>query len=115
MSNIRHDVGSVSPGRVRDVSVLGSTSTATIFNMQNTGNIILVAAGENGRKGTGVSFAASSDVVTPARDVGVTGSCRCTAFCGRVGANSNLGPAFSSRVVRGFGSNSSPIHFPDIS
>lgn len=41
-------VHSFSPGSVRAVRVLGSTSTNTVCNSHTTGNIIVVAAGGNG-------------------------------------------------------------------
>lgn len=112
ISKIRQDVASVSPGRVRDIAILGSTSTATIFNVHNTGNIVLVAAGHNGRKGPGVSFSASTDVLRPAGVIRRTGSCRCTAFCGRLVGGSKRSRIFSPAVIRGFHARSSPVHFP---
>lgn len=57
ISNVRHSFGSMSIGRVRSVSMLGSTSTATICNIGNTGNIVLLAAGHKLRRGPRVSFA----------------------------------------------------------
>lgn len=58
VSNMRRrSFSRLSTGRVRDLSMLGSTSSATMCNVHNTGNIVLVAAGENGRKGPGVSIA----------------------------------------------------------
>lgn len=57
ISNFRIDgVGSVPPNSVRDVSILGSTSSATVCKTGNTGNIVLIAAGDNGTKGARVSF-----------------------------------------------------------
>lgn len=49
MSNIRIDnVSSVPTSGVRDVSILGSTTSATVCNTHNTGNMVLIAAGKNG-------------------------------------------------------------------
>lgn len=54
MSKIRRPNFRMSPGRVRDVSMLGSTST-TVCKIGTNGNIMLVAAGGNTRKGTRVA------------------------------------------------------------
>lgn len=35
------------PGRVSGVDILGSNSTATLCNSHTTGNIVMMAAGEN--------------------------------------------------------------------
>lgn len=45
ISKMRSAVDDISPGSVRGVSVLGSTTTSTVCNMHTTGNIVLVAAG----------------------------------------------------------------------
>lgn len=45
------DLGSIVPDRIRSISMLGSTTSTTVCNSQTTGNIVLVAAGGNGRKG----------------------------------------------------------------
>lgn len=50
----KNALGSVGPGSVRSVRVLGSTSTATVCNAGNTGNIVLVAAGHNASNGPAV-------------------------------------------------------------
>lgn len=48
-------VSRVGPTRVRSVSILGSTSSATVCNSQKTGNIIVVAAGHtHGRTGLSI-------------------------------------------------------------
>lgn len=58
ISNIRMkaSVSFLGPGSMRSVRVLGSTSTATVCNAHNTGNIVVVAAGGNNGKGTGIGF-----------------------------------------------------------
>lgn len=54
----RSNVSALSPTRVRAVSILGSTSTATVCNTHNTGNMIMVAAGGNdgSNNGTAIAF-----------------------------------------------------------
>lgn len=53
-------VGFLGPRSVRSVRMLGSPSSLTVFNMHNTGNMVVVAAGGTGRKraeiGVGASF-----------------------------------------------------------
>lgn len=44
------------PSSVRDMGILGSTSSTTVCNSHTTGNIVLVAAGGNTRNGTGMSL-----------------------------------------------------------
>lgn len=49
--------GALDPGSVRDVSMLGSTSSASVCNTHTTGNIIIVASGQNLTvSGTGVAL-----------------------------------------------------------
>lgn len=55
VSNIRSAVDDISPGSVRGVSVLGSTTTSTVCNIHTTGNIVLVAAGGNSHNHTVIS------------------------------------------------------------
>lgn len=47
VSNICNSVGVISPTSVRSVRILGSTSTTTVCNSHTTGNIMLIAAGNN--------------------------------------------------------------------
>lgn len=120
ISNIRHSFCRVSPGRVRDIAMLGSTSTATMFNIQNTGNMVLMAAHHNGRNGTGVSIGSSINVRVPAHVLRVTSDCACTALEGRVVAGSGPGTArgslmFSGCTIRQFELGSSPVVCPDVS
>lgn len=58
VSNMIHDSISfhgLSPSSVRSVSVLGSTSTATICNSHTSGNVIRMIAGDNGTNEVDVS------------------------------------------------------------
>lgn len=49
VSNVpKISVSVITPSSVRDVSILHSTSTATVCNSGTTGNIVVVAAGGNG-------------------------------------------------------------------
>lgn len=45
-SPCNNSLGSVGPTSMRDVAMLGSTSSATLCNTHNNGNIVLVAAGD---------------------------------------------------------------------
>lgn len=56
VSNMTNNsVGTLGPTSVRHVSILGSTTSYTVCNSDNTGNIVLVAAGRNGMKGISMS------------------------------------------------------------
>lgn len=54
----RSTVTNLGPTSVRDVAMLGSTTTATVCNTHTTGNIVIVAAGGNGTNGPRVAFSA---------------------------------------------------------
>lgn len=54
------NVSGLGPSSVRDVGVLGNPTTTTLCNDSTTGNIIVVAAGGNGRKHTDVDFGADA-------------------------------------------------------
>lgn len=56
VSNVPKDCDRIGPSSVRDISMLGSTSSATVCNSTKTGNMIVVAAGHKGRKGTAMGF-----------------------------------------------------------
>lgn len=49
-------LGSVPASSVRSVRILGSTSSATVCNSHNTGNIVVMAAGGNGDNGASITF-----------------------------------------------------------
>lgn len=69
-------VGHVGVGSVRDVSILGSTTSSTICNSHTTGNIVLVAAGNNsGRTGSGIACGNSCTLSDPMR------FCSCLTSC----------------------------------
>lgn len=61
---------SVGPGSVRSVRILGSTDSATVCNTHTNGNIVVIAAGQNGDKTTGMRCSKSTSMRR------VTGSCR---------------------------------------
>lgn len=81
---------------VRSVRILGSTSTATVCNSHNTGNIVVIAAGRKARKGTIIGFATDRKFRFGGDDFRVTGTARCTALLGRTLIGANKGPGFSS-------------------
>lgn len=57
ISNFRiSGVGSVPPASVTSVSMLGSTSVATVCKTGNNGNMIIIAAGSTGTKGVRMDF-----------------------------------------------------------
>lgn len=55
---VRSTLAGVSVGSVRGVSVLGSTSSATVCKTQNSGNVVLVAAGSKGGNGARIACGA---------------------------------------------------------
>lgn len=55
VSNMTNSVGGLGPTSVRHVSMLGSTTSYTVCNSTTTGNIVLMAAGRNGRNGVRMS------------------------------------------------------------
>lgn len=55
VSNLSNGVSSMSPGSVRDVSFLGSTTSTSVCNGHTTGKIVLVRAGGNTRNGAAVA------------------------------------------------------------
>lgn len=60
------NISGLGPSSVRDVDVLGNTSTTTLCNSRTTGNIVLVAAGS---KGTNVSEIAFSSGLAMSRTI----------------------------------------------
>lgn len=74
MSNVRHSLSLMSASSVTSFSVLGSTSTSTICNMQNTGKMVLVAAGGKRRNGPTVGMHARFNFADPAGHPGVLSS-----------------------------------------
>lgn len=52
-------VGCLGATSVRSVRVLGSPSSLTVFNIHNTGNMVVVAAGETGVKGAVIGVGSS--------------------------------------------------------
>lgn len=85
---------------MRSVSILGSTSTATVCNSQKTGNMIVIAAGRTRRKRARVGFSCDCNVRRATGACSVLGTSRCTTLRGRVHAGTksrcSLGPTFSS-------------------
>lgn len=77
-------VGFLSPGSVRDLSVLGSTSSTTVCNSHTTGNIMLVAAGTKTRNGTGITLGMRCNVAGMTGDVSTLGARRCHRLRRRV-------------------------------
>lgn len=92
VSNVPCDksLNSVSPSVVRGVSMLGSTSSTTVCNSHNTGNMVLVRAGGNGGKTPAISCGKRINVRRTRRHVSVVGKTRCMGCarsCGHVGCN----------------------------
>lgn len=73
----------VGPGSVRDVAVLGSTSSATVCNSHTSGKMVLVAAGGKASSGLRVAFDAAGSVRAHA---GLTSVLDCSRFIGAVQA-----------------------------
>lgn len=112
ISKIPEGVDSVRPSRVRAFSILGSTTTATVCNTRKTGNMMLIAAGHNHIRGTGVSFGARRAVSSPAHLPRFMNSTSCLDLCGRTLHGSNRKPRFSSRLVTRCHGGSSPSLCP---
>ncbi len=51
VSNIRNRLSDIGPSSIRDVSMLGSTSSSIICNTHTTCNMVLIAAGGDGSRG----------------------------------------------------------------
>lgn len=98
VSNMRSNaVDDLSPGSVRDVSMLGSTTSTTVCNSGTTGNIVLVAAGHNGDNGPRISCGNCIDVRGPADLISHLSSCRCTRVLGSTLRDRNGTGGFASR------------------
>lgn len=124
MSNIRHSsigsackntCGGVSPRSVIDVSLLGSTSTATMCNTGNTGNIVVVAAGHKSMNGPGVSVGTRANFAGFAGIPRVLDNISCVVLCGRDHQGSKLDRMCSHRRVLGARDKLSPCLCPGIS
>ncbi len=69
------NVKGVGPGSVRDVAILGSTSTTTVCNSRTTGNIVIIAAGENRTKDASIDCSKAISIgAGPSHDPGLVGS-----------------------------------------
>lgn len=66
MSKVRQSLSLMSMRSVTSFSVLGSTSTSTICNIQKTGNMVLVAAGGKTRNGPIVGTEMRTNFARPA-------------------------------------------------
>lgn len=72
---------SVGPGSVRSVRILGSTDSATVCNTETKRNIVVIAAGQKGRKGTDIGCSTGISIREVGGSFGVLGkrSCVCRA------------------------------------
>lgn len=77
---------------IRHLSMLGSTSTATVCNSQKTGKIIVVAAGHNARKGKGLTMSTGCSFRGTAGMPSLLGTTRCTRLDGSVVIGDKHGP-----------------------
>lgn len=75
-----NSLDSVSPGVVRDLDILGSTSTTTVCNSHNSGNIVLVRSGGNGGNTPRIACGKRFEVSRPRRAVSIVAPSRCVAF-----------------------------------
>lgn len=74
----------VGPSSTRSIRILGSTSTATVCNTHNTGNIIVVAAGGKGIKGPRLGCSKDFKFRRIAGAVSVLSTCRFIGLRGRL-------------------------------
>lgn len=75
---------SVGPRSVRDLDVLGKTSTATLCNSRTTGNTMIVADGHTGDNGLAISFGTRIVTGLPTCLPGMRAMCKpkaCGATC----------------------------------
>lgn len=96
-NDIRGPLSVLGPGSVRSVSMLGSTTTATVCNSETAGNIIVIAAGEKGgNRQAAMGLDTSCNLRSLPGRVRVTSSSLCLAIHGRTiggcGARGGLGP-----------------------
>lgn len=97
VSNIPAGVtlGALGAGSVRDVRILGSTTSTSVCNSHTSGNIVVVAAGGNGGN-DGITISFSTGLATRfcsgRSGVGLVGSDRCTATVTRTTLGSKLSP-----------------------
>lgn len=95
--------------------MLGSTTTDTMCNMQNTGNIVLIGAGENRLKGPGIGFRLRRNFAGPARLPSCVNSMSCLSLVSRLCVSTNgPGPLCKRRVVGGCHGGMSPRLCPGI-
>lgn len=80
-SPLRDPLTAVSPSTVRDVSVLGSMSSATVCKTRKTGNIILVAAGGKSTNVDRVSIGTACNVDGLTGSVPVLNTRSCVHTC----------------------------------
>lgn len=83
VSNLRNSLDRISPTSMRDFSILGSTSTATICNIHNTGKMVLMAAGQKAMRGLGVATHTGFAVSRLGQLPGCLETCSCTGLTGR--------------------------------
>lgn len=109
----------LSPGDVRSVSFLGSTTSSTVCNSHTTCNMILIAAGRKGDSGVGISCDNCMNLDGPACGPRCIGSARCTRLCGRTLCGCGPGNKgcrnCARRRVNCFESNSGPSLCPGAS
>lgn len=102
------------PSSVTTFSVLGSTATATLCNTHNTGNIVRMRAGRNGRKPTGIDLHMRGSFSSGASGVRLTSPVACVRVTGRtMAAHGPLTPlTCSHRGVTGAVTNGGPCLCP---
>lgn len=76
----RRGLGTVGPGSVRSVRMLGSTSTTTVCNSHTTGNIMLIAAGSKGANGIDMDLSVCTNFRGMAGGVSLVGTRRFIRF-----------------------------------
>lgn len=103
---VNNSLRSLGPSSVRSVRMLGSTSTATICNSHNTGNILLIAAGGPSGSGLAMSFGTFTGVGAMTGCTSGLSPCRCTGLIGRFngrGFNCRSGRCCDTTRLRTFG------------
>lgn len=109
MSNIRERVGSLGMSRVRDIAILGSTTSLTLCNGQKASKIVYIAAGEKKSGGLHAHINCGFAIRAPFHVPRVTSTMSCTGTIGRTLGGSKLTSHCSRTSVRTLRGKASPL------
>lgn len=115
MSNVPVSVGRLSPGAVRDIAILGSTTTSTVCNTHTTGNIVIIGAGHKAPNGVDVSCGNCTNFRRTACLPRFIGTTSCVRVMGITGTGMKKTPVCSRRTVSTAEDRSSLVGCPSAS